>query len=87
MNKLLIILLPAIIYAQNDVNPCEKLSKLSTIIKELHYQSKPIDDSMSKYVFDAFLNELDEDNRLFTAVESAYVYIINHLYKLMKIIC
>jgi carboxyl-terminal processing protease len=69
MIKILFVLLPMIVFAQNKVNPCEKLSKINTLIQELHYKSKPIDDSMSVYVFDAFLEELDPDHRLFTAIE------------------
>ncbi len=66
---MLFLLLPIISFAQNEITPCEKLSKMSTIIQELHYKSKPIDDSLSVYVFDAFLEELDPDHKLFTAIE------------------
>lgn len=39
------------------------------MIQQQHYRPKPVDDSLSIYVFDAFLKVLDDDNRLFTDVE------------------
>ena len=48
---------------------CATLSKINRLIQEAHYKPKPIDDSLSVYVFNTFLNKLDEDNRLFILPE------------------
>ena len=62
-------LFPLLLFAQNEKNACETLSKINTLIQKQHYKAKSVDDSLSVYVFNDFLKELDEDNRLFTEVE------------------
>ena len=69
MKKILLLLLPILSFAQSEKNPCETLTKINSIIQGQHYKPKKVDDSLSVYVFDAFLKELDEDNRLFTEIE------------------
>lgn len=69
MKKILLLLLPFLGFAQSEKNPCETLTKINTIIQSQHYKPKVVDDSLSVYVFDTFLKELDEDNRLFTEIE------------------
>jgi len=59
------ILFPGLLFSQTEKNPCETLSKLNALIQENHYKPKPVDDSLSVYVFKTFLNRLDEENRLF----------------------
>ena len=66
---LLIILLPTIAFGQADKNPCETLTQINFLIQQQHYKPKAVDDSLSVYVFDTFLSELDDDNRLFTEIE------------------
>lgn len=66
---LLLIVFPLISFGQTDKNPCETLTRINLLIQLQHYKPKPIDDSLSVYVFDAFLKELDNDNRLFTEIE------------------
>ena len=41
------------------------MEALSLLVDELHYQAKPIDDSLSTAVFHLFLENLDENKRLF----------------------
>lgn len=71
MTKSLFIALffPFFLFGQAQKNPCETLSKINTLIQDFHYKPKAIDDSLSLYVFNTFLNRLDEDNRLFIAPE------------------
>ena len=69
LKKILLILLPILGFAQSEKNPCETLSTINTIIQNKHYKPKPVDDSLSVYVYDAFLKNIDEDNRLFTELE------------------
>jgi len=60
-----LVLLPICGFAQNGKNPCETLTKINALIQEKHYQPKPVDDSLSVYVFKTFLEQLDNDNNLF----------------------
>ena len=73
-------LFPVLLFAQNEKNACETLSKINVLIQELHYKPKAVDDSLSVYVYTAFLKELDEDNRLFT--ESEITTLKKHQYKI-----
>ncbi|MEC4005174.1 S41 family peptidase [Flavobacterium sp. SUN052] len=66
---LVIFLIPLFSFSQNEVKPCEIISQINTIIKDQHYRPKAIDDSLSVYVFESFLKELDKNNRLFTEAE------------------
>lgn len=61
--------LPLFSFGQSETNPCESISRINTLIQQSHYRPKPVDDSLSVYVFDDFLKKLDEDNRLFTQKE------------------
>lgn len=82
MKKLLLLvaLFPIIGFAQSEKNPCETLSKINAVIQEQHYKPKPIDDSLSVYVFNTFLKHLDENNSLF--IEPEISILKKHLLKL-----
>lgn len=69
--KFYIILLffPFIFWGQSQKNACEIVSKINLLIQENHYKPKAIDDSLSVYVYNTFLEKLDEDNRYFLASE------------------
>lgn len=71
MNRFLITVsfFPLFLFGQTEKNPCETISRINTRIQENHYKPKPIDDSLSVYVFRTFLSRLDEENRLFTEPE------------------
>ena len=58
-------------YGQKNEAFCAELEALSQTIAELHYQAKPIDDSLSAAVFNLFLENLDEDKRLFNQEQIA----------------
>ncbi|WP_333878617.1 S41 family peptidase, partial [Flavobacterium sp.] len=45
------------------------MAKINLLIQENHYKPKPIDDSLSVYVFNTFLDANDEDHRLFLRSE------------------
>ncbi|UQD57309.1 S41 family peptidase [Flavobacterium sp. K5-23] len=57
------------LFAQNDVKTCEILSKINTLILREHIQPKPIDDSLSVFVFDSFMDELDPSRNIFLKSE------------------
>ncbi|MEK8179999.1 S41 family peptidase [Flavobacterium buctense] len=70
MNRFLIIgLFPLFLLGQTEKNPCKTLSRINTLIQENHYKPKPVDDSLSVYVFKTLLSRLDEENRLFIEPE------------------
>ncbi|WP_284652098.1 S41 family peptidase [Flavobacterium terrisoli] len=71
MNRFLLSigLFPLFLFGQTEKNPCETLSRINTLIQENHYKPKPVDDSLSVYVFKKLLSRLDEENRLFTEPE------------------
>lgn len=71
MNKFLMffVFITATLFSQEKKSTCELLSKINTIFKEKHYLPKPIDDSLSVFVFDNFIDELDQNHSLFTKSE------------------
>lgn len=52
-------------YAQDNADFCHQLSALNQRIQQYHYNPKPINDSLSKNVFNLFLERLDENKRFF----------------------
>ncbi len=54
-----------ILHAQSEMDACSTLTKMSQLIKKLHYKPKPINDSLSVYLFTNFLDNLDPNNDLF----------------------
>ena len=71
MNRFLITvgLFPLFLLGQTEKNPCKTLSRINTLIQENHYKPKPVDDSLSVYVFDTFMDQLDANRNLFTQIE------------------
>ena len=57
------------LFGQNDAKTCEIVSKINTLLQREHYQPKPVDDSLSVFVFDSFLDALDSNRNLFTQIE------------------
>lgn len=62
-------LAPLVASSQSEKNACETLSRINNIIQQQHYRPKPVDDSLSVYVFKTFLEKLDENNNLFLQSE------------------
>ena len=56
-------------FGQNDVKTCEIVSKINALLQREHYQPKPVDDSLSVFVFDSFMDALDSNRNLFTQIE------------------
>ncbi len=54
------------LYAQNNPLFCEQLTELQSLIKKEHYNSKTINDSLSKSVFNLFIESLDANKEFFT---------------------
>ncbi|HEY6142630.1 MAG TPA: carboxy terminal-processing peptidase [Flavobacterium sp.] len=67
--SLILLLTTFSLFSQNSAKTCEILSKINTLIQQEHYNPKPVDDSLSIYVFDTFIDGLDGNRNLFTKVE------------------
>jgi carboxyl-terminal processing protease len=67
--SLLLFLTTFSLFGQNSAKTCEILSKINTLIQQEHYHPKPIDDSLSVYVFDTFINGLDGNRNILTKIE------------------
>lgn len=67
MKKILVVvvLITSQIWAQNDSATCKILSKINALIQKEHVQPKPVDDSLSVFVFDNLINDLDPARNLF----------------------
>jgi len=75
--SLLVLLVSVLASAQDKGAPaCETLSKITALIQREHYRPKAIDDSLSVYVFDTFLDGLDSYRNLFT--DSDYAKLSRH---------
>lgn len=71
MKKLyvLVFLISAAVSAQTNEKTCELLTKIDALMRREHFNPRPIDDSLSVFVFDGFVDLLDEDRNLFTKAE------------------
>ncbi len=64
-----LLLFPFLIYSQKEKDPCRTLQNINSLIQEYHYKPSVVDDSLSSYLLNSFLNKLDANNRLFLASE------------------
>lgn len=62
---LLFLLSTSVSVAQSDTLFCKQLVAVKQLVKNNHYQPKPINDSLSKGVFNLFLKGLDPDKDYF----------------------
>ncbi|HEY0091299.1 MAG TPA: carboxy terminal-processing peptidase [Flavobacterium sp.] len=67
---LLLLLLTSLhAHSQDGVWVCEKLKRISKLIDQEHFRPKPIDDSLSAFVFDSFIDGLDSYRNTITKRE------------------
>ncbi len=71
MKKILLLffLVSYSLFAQNSQKTCDILSKINELIQKEHYQPKALDDSLSVYVFNTFMDGLDPNKNLFTKAD------------------
>lgn len=62
---LFLFLITNVLFGQNSAKTCEILNKINDLIQVEHIRPKPLDDSLSVYVFDNFIDELDASRNLF----------------------
>lgn len=55
--------------AQKHEKACNIFSKINDVLQSRHYKPKPVDDSLSVYVFNTVMEELDESKTLFLQQE------------------
>ena len=67
--SLVLLLTTFSLLGQNSTKTCEILSKINALIQSEHYHPKPVDDSLSVFVFDTFIDGLDSNRNLFTKIE------------------
>ncbi|KRD10025.1 peptidase S41 [Flavobacterium sp. Root901] len=67
MNKILplFLLFTTLLFSQNSAETCQILNKINTVIQTEHLRPKPVDDSLSVFVFDNLINELDPSRNIF----------------------
>ncbi|AWA30680.1 peptidase S41 [Flavobacterium magnum] len=68
------------LYAQDSSRACELVSKINTLVQREHYKPKPIDDSLSAYVFDDMMDRLDIGRNIFSKKD--YDKLAVHRYKI-----
>ncbi len=71
MKKLytLLLLLPTMLLAQNSKTACEVVNKINKLIQKEHVSPKPIDDSLSVFVFDNLIDQYDPSRNIFLRSE------------------
>lgn len=59
--------------SQSQTKPdfCEQLTTLQKMVETSHYKPKPLNDSLSKGVYDLFINSLDDNKTIFTNDDEA----------------
>ncbi len=82
MKKLFVfaLLLPFVMGAQNHDKACEVFSKVNTVLQTRHYKPKPIDDSLSVYVFEKVMEQLDDNRVVF--LKDEYDLLARHKYEI-----
>jgi carboxyl-terminal processing protease len=80
MKKLFVFILLFAIgtHAQDTKDACSKFARINTILQAKHYKPKPLNDSLSAYVFNTVIDQLDENHILFT--ENEYKALCVHKY-------
>lgn len=69
ISLLLILLTSAISFGQNSAETCEIINKINVLVQSEHFKPKPVDDSLSVFVFDNLINELDPSRNIFLKSE------------------
>lgn len=66
---LLLLLVSFSLSAQQAEKTCITVSKIYRLIQQEHYSPKPLDDSLSVYVFDTFIDGLDPNRNILTKAD------------------
>lgn len=74
------LLLPFLMAAQNHDKACGVFSKINQVLQTTHIEPKPIDDSLSVYVFETVMENLDDNRTLF--LQEEYNLLAKHKYSI-----
>lgn len=66
---LLSLLTSTLFFGQNSARTCDILAKINAMVQSEHVRPKPVDDSLSVFVFDNLINELDPSRNIFLKSE------------------
>ncbi|WP_297334446.1 S41 family peptidase [Flavobacterium sp.] len=66
--------------AQEHKNACDVFLKINYMLQTRHVEPKPVDDSLSVYVFNTVIEELDDNHILF--LQEDYDRLLKHKYKI-----
>ncbi len=55
----------SVLFSQNSASTCDILAKINRLIQAEHIRPKPVDDSLSIFVFDNLINDLDPSRNIF----------------------
>ncbi|RWX01505.1 S41 family peptidase [Flavobacterium cerinum] len=66
--------------AQKHEKACDIFYKVNDVLQKRHFKPKPVDDSLSVYVFETIMDELDENRSLF--LQQEYDQLAIHKYKI-----
>lgn len=71
MKKILLVFLftTSALFSQNSDPTCDILNKINYLIQTEHVRPKPVDDSLSVFVFDNLINQLDPSRNIFLKSE------------------
>ncbi|WP_281234347.1 S41 family peptidase [Flavobacterium gelatinilyticum] len=64
-----LLLFTTFLFAQSSAETCTILNKINAVIQTEHLRPKPVDDSLSVFVFDNLINELDPSRNIFYKTE------------------
>lgn len=67
--SLVFLLITNALFSQNSAQTCEILTKINSLIQSDHVRPKPVDDSLSVFVFDNLIDELDPSRNIFLKSE------------------
>lgn len=76
----LALLVSCTLQAQKHDKACTTFSKINDVLQSKHYKPKPVDDSLSVYVFNTVMEGLDESKTLF--LQQEYDKLVQHRLKI-----
>lgn len=76
----LIFLVSFALQAQKHEKACDIFYKVNDVLQKSHFKPKPVNDSLSAYVFETIMEQLDENNALF--LQQEYDQLVKHKYKI-----
>lgn len=82
--SLLLLLFFTASHSQEKSGSCDVILKINSLLQREHFQPKPVDDSLSVFVFETLLSDLDADKNIF--LKSEYDYLSKYKFKIDDLI-